>query len=68
VRRDQKPGDYGNPGWYKPPAGTVAFEWTGSLPDPARFAAEGGQSMPLAHKPAKEIEVRARKPSGHSGH
>lgn len=26
VRRDQKPGDYKDPGWYKHPAGTVAYE------------------------------------------
>ncbi len=24
VRKDQKPGDYGDPGWYAAPAGTVA--------------------------------------------
>lgn len=26
VRKDQKPGDYNDPGWYKHPAGTVAYE------------------------------------------
>jgi hypothetical protein len=26
VRRDQKPGDYSDPGWFKHPAGTVARE------------------------------------------
>ena len=26
IRKDQKPGDYKDPGWYKQPAGTVAFE------------------------------------------
>jgi len=25
IRKDQKPGDYKDPGWYKHPAGTVAF-------------------------------------------
>ena len=40
VRKDQKPGDYSDPGWYKHPPGTVAYEWTGALPDPARFKAE----------------------------
>jgi manganese oxidase len=29
VRRDQAPGDYRDPGWYKHPAGTVAFEARG---------------------------------------
>jgi manganese oxidase len=39
VRRDQKPGDYSDPGWFKHPQGTVAHEWTGELPAPARTAA-----------------------------
>jgi FtsP/CotA-like multicopper oxidase with cupredoxin domain len=71
VRRDQPHGDYRNPGWYQPPAGTVAFEWTGSMPDAARFAAEGGSAMPVRNMPAKDIELRVRKPppgSAHKGH
>ncbi|HQX59869.1 MAG TPA: multicopper oxidase domain-containing protein, partial [Burkholderiaceae bacterium] len=40
VRKDQKPGDYSNPGWYKQPAGTQSFEWNGTLPEPARFKSE----------------------------
>jgi hypothetical protein len=32
VRKDQKPGDYSDPGWYKHPRGTVAWEWTGEVP------------------------------------
>ncbi|TAG35871.1 MAG: copper oxidase [Polaromonas sp.] len=72
VRKDQKPGDYKDPGWYKHPPGTVAYEWTGALPDPARFASEGGQSMKVQNMPAKQVEVQIRKPvvgkqSGHSG-
>jgi manganese oxidase len=31
VRRDQKPGDYKDPGWFKQPPGTMAYEWTGAL-------------------------------------
>jgi len=68
VRRGQSPGDYRDPGWYQHAAGAVAFEWTGSLPDPARFAAQGGQSMPIRQKAMRETEVRVRKPTGHSGH
>jgi FtsP/CotA-like multicopper oxidase with cupredoxin domain len=67
VRKDQKPGDYKDPGWYKHPAGTVAYEWKGETPAPARSGAAGGQSMPAANKPAN-IEMNVRKPSGHSGH
>jgi manganese oxidase len=40
VRKDQKPGDYKDPGWYKQPPGTQAYEWTGALPEPARFQSE----------------------------
>jgi manganese oxidase len=58
VRRDQKPGDYRDPGWFQHPEGTVAHEWTGApLPDPVKAA-------PAAGAPAGQ----ARKPSGHGGH
>ena len=59
VRKDQKPGDYRDPGWYKHPAGSVAYEWTGALPEPVRSqgtgkaAAKGG------------VEVTVRKPLRH---
>ena len=71
VRKDQKPGDYSDPGWYRHPPGEVAFEWSGALPEPARFAAEGGRSMPR-QQPAgtsanTPTELRARKP-GSSPH
>ncbi len=39
VRKDQPAGDYSDPGWYEHPPGTVAFEYTGELPDPTRFSA-----------------------------
>ena len=72
VRKDQQAGDYKDPGWYQHPPGEVAYEWTGSLPDPARFKAEGGSgsgSMPPLAKPATDTEVKVRKPAGgHSGH
>ncbi|MCC7700608.1 copper oxidase [Janthinobacterium sp. GW460P] len=62
VRKDQKPGDYSDPGWYQHPAGSVAYEWTGALPEPVR-----GQG---AGKPAAKsgVEMTVRKPGGHSGH
>jgi hypothetical protein len=69
VRKDQKPGDYSDPGWYQHPPGTVAFEFTGSLPEPARFKAEGGSVMPPVARPKTDVEVKVRKPAaGHSGH
>ncbi|MEO7888273.1 MAG: copper oxidase, partial [Polaromonas sp.] len=62
VRGDQKPGDYKDPGWYRQPAGTQAYEWKGALPDPARPQ----PGNPAA--PAGGAEVNIRKPSGHTGH
>jgi FtsP/CotA-like multicopper oxidase with cupredoxin domain len=67
VRKDQKHGDYKDPGWYKHPAGTVAYEWKGEAPAPVRSSSAGGQAMPAANKQA-EIEVTVRKPIGHGGH
>ncbi len=63
VRRDQKAGDYSDPGWYKPPAGTTAYEWTGPLGEPARFKSE----EPAKSTPAA-TEVRVRKPAAGGGH
>ncbi len=71
VRKDQKPGDYKSPGWFKHPPGTVAYEWTGALAEPARSQSGGGHLMPSENMPAKNIEVHARKPqakSKHAGH
>jgi hypothetical protein len=53
VRRDQAPGDYRDPGWYRPPAGSTAHEWTGDLPPAASRA---------AHNPPDDVTVRVRKP------
>ncbi len=68
VRKNQKPGDYKDPGWFKHPDGTVAHEYTGPLTEPARFKAEGGQSMPRTQKPEASTKVRVRKPGSHSSH
>jgi hypothetical protein len=60
VREDLKPGDYRDPGWYKHPAGTVAYEYTGQLPE-----------APRAAQPAADAKtLNARKPGGggHGGH
>jgi FtsP/CotA-like multicopper oxidase with cupredoxin domain len=61
VRPDQKRGDYSDPGWYKAPKGTTAYEWTGDLP-PA-------PSAPGAQPPAgvKPMEV-TRDKKGHDHH
>ncbi|MGH6647911.1 multicopper oxidase family protein [Aquabacterium sp.] len=59
VRQGQKAGDYQDPGWFRPPAGTVAFEWTGSLAEPARQVEQPA--------PAGE-SLSVRKPGSHAGH
>jgi manganese oxidase len=69
VRRDQKPGDYSDPAWFKHPPGTVAYEYQGSLPAAPRASSGGTGAAPLKTAPRKDVEVQIRKPaSGHSGH
>jgi hypothetical protein len=68
VRKEQKPNDYSNPGWYKHPPGELAYEWKGALAESAAAPAPLGQSMPSVKKPVQEVEVQVRKPSAHSGH
>ena len=61
VRDDVKPGIYTDPGWYRHPAQTVAYEYTGELPEPTRTRAPKADSKTL----------KVRKPvsgAGHEGH
>jgi FtsP/CotA-like multicopper oxidase with cupredoxin domain len=57
IRRDQKPGDYRDPGWYKHPAGTIAYEWTGAMPAATKAPSTGST--------APAIEMRVQKPQSH---
>ncbi len=59
VRPDVKPGDYRDPGWYRHPKGSAAAEWTG-----APVAAMRAQPAPGK----ADVEMKARKPGGHSNH
>ena len=63
VRDDVKPGDYRDPGWYKAPAGTVAYEWKGALEEAPRQT-----PAPAAPTKGLAIEMTVRKPSGRPGH
>jgi manganese oxidase len=66
VRKNQKSGDYKDPGWYKQPTGTQAREWTGAAPTATR-----AQSSPSPAGSTTEPVLRARKPAaptGHEGH
>ncbi|MEO9162967.1 MAG: copper oxidase [Casimicrobiaceae bacterium] len=38
VREDLAGNDYKDPGWYRHPAGTQAYEWTGEVPTASRAA------------------------------
>ncbi|MES2772066.1 MAG: multicopper oxidase domain-containing protein [Pseudomonadota bacterium] len=62
VRAEQKPGDYQDPGWYQHPPGSVAFEWTGALPQPTRAQAKPSPALADSKKPQQEIELSVRKP------
>jgi len=59
VRRDQKPGDYSDPGWYAQPPGTQAREFGTPPPDAPRAASSEAPSNGNAS---------ARKPGGHNHH
>jgi FtsP/CotA-like multicopper oxidase with cupredoxin domain len=60
VREGLARGDFRDPGWYSHPAGTVAKEWTGALPETVRApAAVAGSGEPVAN---------VKRGGGHSGH
>lgn len=67
VRKDQTPGDYKNPGWFKQPKGTQAFEWRGATPQVSRTSNAGDSAMKRVN-PTPEVELKVKKPSGHSTH
>jgi hypothetical protein len=59
VRRNLARDDYRDPGWYRAPAGTVAREWQGEMPETRRAAPSG---------PAAPATLEVIKPGGHQGH
>ena len=61
VRRDQKPGDYRDPGWFRHPAGTVAREVPDANVPPAT------RKSPAPSKDGSP-DATVRKPSGHGAH
>ncbi|MDC7690680.1 multicopper oxidase family protein [Vogesella indigofera] len=56
VRKDQQAGNYKDPGWFRHPAGTVAYEYNGELPAASR--------QPATANPAAAT-VKAKKPGIH---
>jgi FtsP/CotA-like multicopper oxidase with cupredoxin domain len=64
VREGIAPGDYGDPGPFKHPQGTVAYEMKDAVPEPTRPSAQTPKG-----KSGPSIEVDVVKPrSGHSNH
>ncbi|MGH8528188.1 MAG: copper oxidase, partial [Gammaproteobacteria bacterium] len=60
VRDGLAPGDYRDPGPYKNPERTVAWEYKGEVPEPAR------QQQGSAGKPG--VEMNVVKPGSNAGH
>jgi hypothetical protein len=58
VRKDQKPGDYSDPGDYAQPPGTQAYEWTGQLPQ-----AQKPPQTPATSAGKPSLELRVKKPN-----
>ena len=71
VRKDQPRNDYRDPGWFKHPAGTVAYEYTGVVPEPTRArspAPPAGAAITGGAGGAASIDIQIRKPQGRHGH
>jgi FtsP/CotA-like multicopper oxidase with cupredoxin domain len=68
VRADQKPNDYSNPGWFRHPKDTRAYQFKHKMKQPTRSRSAGRQSMPRIQKPDADVEVQVRKPAQHSNH
>ena len=49
VREGISANDYADPGWYQHPQGTVAWEWTGELPEPAKATGADTVAPPASH-------------------
>jgi FtsP/CotA-like multicopper oxidase with cupredoxin domain len=65
VRRGLRAGDYRDPGWFKHPPGTVAYEYTGPVPEALKGGSPGVGAMPRAS--SQETLVTIRKPGSRSG-
>ncbi|MFZ6678765.1 multicopper oxidase family protein [Undibacterium sp. Tian12W] len=68
VRKDQKPGDYKDPGWFRHPKGTVAYEYGGPVAEAPRQPADAAIGHSGHGSATPELELKVRKPQGHGGH
>ena len=62
VRDNQPDGDFSDPGWYEHPPGTVAWEYTGELDEPARFKSEMSSLDSSSLLPTDNADVTVIKP------
>jgi hypothetical protein len=69
VRKDQKPGDYKDPGWFSHPEGTMPKMLSGPVDEPVRAASTGiNEKSSLAMKSDKGVigtVVRSSQPMNH---
>ncbi|WP_082490766.1 copper oxidase [Aureimonas sp. Leaf454] len=63
VREGLAKGDYSDPGEYAHPPGTVAYEWTGELPEAAK-----APEAPMKTGALEKTSTTPAKASDHSGH
>jgi hypothetical protein len=63
VREGLARGDYRDPGWYQHPAGTMAREWTGEVPEAAVDKLGQGSSAP--DPTALKVQRSAKHSGGH---
>ncbi len=63
VRREQRRGDYTDPGWYRYRKGEVAYEWTGPVAEAPRAPAQDAQAAASGMPGGAELHVRKR--NGH---
>jgi manganese oxidase len=71
VRKGLKAGDYKDPGWYKMPKGSQAYELAGVLPDAVRAPTATAASADAAGSVDSKgpgMAFNVRKPKGHIGH
>lgn len=54
----QRPGDFGDPGWYEHPDGTVAYQWAGQpIPNPPRAPERDAGRITIRHGEIKNPEM-----------
>jgi FtsP/CotA-like multicopper oxidase with cupredoxin domain len=71
VREGLARGDYRDPGHYRHPAGTVAYEWTGASLNPQRApTSRMTETNPVSGRAEgkREVILDVRKPTGHGSH